>query len=63
MWLAVFMDEPVVQFVAIADVRKDSRENMKNRAEAKIRPRRGYVSRLPRNAPASRHRRRADRHR
>ena len=32
------MDEPVVQFVAIADVRKDCRENMKRRAEEKYGP-------------------------
>jgi predicted dehydrogenase len=32
------MDEPVIQFVAIADIRKDSRENMKRRAEEKYGP-------------------------
>ena len=33
--LGCFMNEPIVQFVAIADVRKDSRENVKARTEAK----------------------------
>jgi predicted dehydrogenase len=33
--IGCMMDEPVVQVVAIADVRKDCRENVKNRAEAK----------------------------
>jgi predicted dehydrogenase len=36
--LAVFMDEPVIQFVAIADVRKDRREAVKKLAEAKYGP-------------------------
>lgn len=33
--LGCFMDEPVVQFVAIADVRKDRREGVRQRTEAK----------------------------
>ena len=36
--LGCFMNEPVVQFVAIADVRKDSREAVKKRTEAKYGP-------------------------
>jgi len=36
--LGHFLEEPVVQFVAIADVRKDCRENVKRRAEAKYGP-------------------------
>ena len=32
------MQEPVMQFVAIADVRKDSRENVKHKTEAKYGP-------------------------
>jgi predicted dehydrogenase len=36
--LGCFMDEPVVQFVAIADVRKDRREATKKRAEEKYGP-------------------------
>jgi predicted dehydrogenase len=36
--LGCFMDEPVVQFVAIADIRKDRREGNKQRTEAKYGP-------------------------
>jgi predicted dehydrogenase len=36
--LGCFMDEPVVQFVAVADVRKDCRETVKRQAEAKYGP-------------------------
>ena len=36
--LGHFLEEPVVQVVAIADVRKDCRENVKQRAEAKYGP-------------------------
>jgi predicted dehydrogenase len=36
--LGCFLEEPVVQFVAIADVRKDRREAVKKRAEAKYGP-------------------------
>jgi len=36
--LGCFLNEPVVQFVAIADIRKDRRENVKNIAEAKYGP-------------------------
>jgi predicted dehydrogenase len=36
--LGCFMDEPVIQFVAIADVRKDRREATRQRAEEKYGP-------------------------
>ena len=36
--LGCFMDEPVVQFVAIADVRKDRREGVRDRTEQKYGP-------------------------
>ena len=36
--LGCFMDEPVVQFVAIADIRKDRREAARQRAEEKYGP-------------------------
>ena len=49
--LGCMMDEPVVQFVAIADVRKDCRESVKAKTEKQVRPRRGHVPRLPRDAP------------
>ncbi len=36
--LGCFMNEPVVQFLAIADIRKDRREDVKKRTEAKYGP-------------------------
>ncbi len=38
--LGCMMDEPVVQFVAIADVRKERREAVKAMADEEVRPRR-----------------------
>ena len=61
--LGCMMDEPVVQFVAIADVRKDCRENVKREGGREVRSRRGHVPRFPRDASPPGHRRRADRHR